>query len=307
MGLNALTQKAGDNSLQIQAPGAVFIQGVTEERVRTIFKEMNAESHTKPAQKIQETTAAISEELCKLDNGNRIKRSILHHAAEIVTEIDKSALCALTVFYILSYFRPNNLISFEGLIQLSNFMKKLLEEGLPENPLWVDHLELLQAVRIIPLWTPRKLSQYYPACVPGYTSIGIKAGSPQHEQAKKILQDAQLPDTCLLENKFLPGYVRIPLPDFYMINNLMYHSVPLTEEQKQACQQVIHLYDTDPSKQEIVNKNFMDVFDFSPVLKKIHTWWDTIPCSFDATPVGLLLANLNARRFEPTIPAYLEE
>lgn len=99
MGLNALTQKAGDNSLQIQAPGAVFIQGVTEERVRTIFKEMNAESHTKPAQKIQETTAAISEELCKLDNGNRIKRSILHHAAEIVTEIDKSALCALTVLY----------------------------------------------------------------------------------------------------------------------------------------------------------------------------------------------------------------
>ena len=248
----------------------------------------------------------IKDGLNNLDSGDRIKHSILHHAAEIVTEIDKSALCALTVFYILSYLRPNKLISFEGVLQLSNLMTKLSEEGLPENPLWVDHLELLQAVRIIPLWTPRKLSQYYPACVPGYTSIGIKTDSPQHEQAKKILQDAQLPDTFLLENKFLPGYVRFPLPDFYMINNLMYHSIPLTEKQKQAFQQVIHLYDTDPSKQEIVNKNFMKVFDFSPALKKIHTWWDTIPCSFDATPVGLLLANLNARRFEPTIPAYLE-
>lgn len=304
MELSNLTQKARDNAIQLQVNGPVFI---SKESLLYLLKNLNAETQKEDSLKTNEIMPLIQNGLNNLDSGDRIKHSIFRHAAEIVTEIDKSALCALTVFYILSYFRPNNLISSEGLLQLSNFMKKLLEDGLPENPLWVDHLELLQAVRIIPLWTPRKLSQYYPACVPGYTSIGIKAGSPQHEQAKKILQDAQLPDTFLLENKFLPGYVRIPLPDFYMINNLMYHSVPLTEKQKQACQQIIHLYDTDPSKQEIVNKNFMDVFDFSPALKKIHTWWDTIPCSFDATPVGLLLANLNARRFEPTIPAYLEE
>lgn len=304
MELSNQTQKAGDNAIQLQVNGPVFI---LKENPSYLLKNLNAETHKEYSLKTNEIMPMIKDGLNNLDSGDRIKHSILHHAAEIVTEIDKSALCALTVFYILSYLRPNKLISFEGVLQLSNLMTKLSEEGLPENPLWVDHLELLQAVRIIPLWTPRKFSQYYPACVPGYTSIGIKADSPQHEQAKKILQDAQLPDTFLIENEFLSDYVRFPLPDFYMINNLMYHSVPLTEKQKQACQQVIHLYDTDPSKQKIVNKNFMKVFDFSPALKKIHTWWDTIPCSFDATPVGLLLANLNARRFEPTIPAYLEE
>lgn len=306
MELSNLTQKAGDKSFQIQAPGAVFIQGVTEERVRTIFKEMNAESRTEPAQKSQETTAAISEELCKLDNGNRIKRSILHHAAEIVHEIDKSALFSLTIFYMLS-LRPTALNSLDGLMRLSQIMEKLSEENLPENPLWLEHLDLLKAVRILPWQRPCKLSQYYPSCVPGYTSVGIKVGSPQHEQAKKILQDVQLPDTLLLMNEFLTDYVRLPIADFSLLNQYEYNGTPLTEKHQQAFQTIIGLYDTDPGQQKTVNEHFMTAFDLFPALKKIHIWCDSIPYSFNITSVGLLLVNLNARRFEPTIPAYLEE
>lgn len=307
MEISKQTQNAGDNSFQIQSTGSIFILNTQEKFFPFLSKEQNEQIHEEHPQKAIDIINTIREELNHLDSRDRINLSIFRHAAETVHEIDKSALCALTIFYILSYLSPNSLTIHDGLTHLSAIMEKLSEEGLPTNSHWIDHLELLKTIRFVSPWAPRKLSQYYPECVPGYTSLGIKIGSPQHEQAKKILQDAQLPDTFLINNEFLSDYVRFPLPDSYMISSLAYHSVPLTEKQKQALQQVIRLYDTDPNKKEIVNKRFMMVFDTFPVLKKIHTWWDTIPYSFDATPVGLLLATLNAQRFESNIPDYFEE
>lgn len=243
-----------------------------------------------------------------IQNGeDRLKRSTISYAVEIVDSIDNSALLALTVFYLLSYLRPARPFSHDGLTSLSQVMEKLPIEKLPAGSDWIDHLELLKAIRIVSLWTPRKLSQYYPECVTGYVSIGIKAGSPQHEQARRILQYAQLPDTFLCPNEFLPGYVRIPVSSLNLIKDLALNSVPLTESQQQALRQIIGLYDTDAGKQQMIIKRFMEEWDSFPVLKQIHTWWDSIPRAFDATPVGVLLANLNSRNFEPKIPAYLQK
>lgn len=243
-----------------------------------------------------------------IQNGeDRLKRSTISYAVEIVDSIDNSALLALTVFYLIAYLRPSGLFSHDGLTLLSQSMNKLPIEKLPAGSDWIDHLELLKAIRIIPLWTPRKLSQYYPECVTGYVSIGIKAGSPQHEQARKILEDAQLSDNFLCPNEFLPGYVRIPISSLSLIKDLALNSVLLTKSHQQALRRIIGLYDTDPVKQQIIIKRFMTKWDSFPVLKQIHTWWDSIPRAFDATPVGILLANLNSRNFEPKIPAYLQE
>ena len=236
---------------------------------------------------------------------DRVKRSTIRYAIEIIDEIDNSALLALTVFYLLSYLRPSAPFSQDGLMRLSQAMTKLPVDQLPTGSDWIEHLDLLKVIRIVPLWKPRKLPQYYSECVTGYTSIGIKAGSPQHEQAQKILRAAQLPDACLSPNEFLPGYVRIPIPSLNQVKNLIYNSVPINECQQQALLQIIGLYDTDITKKQIIIKRFMKIFDSFPVLKQIHTWWDAIPRSFDATPAGVLLANLNARNFEPKIPINL--
>lgn len=243
-----------------------------------------------------------------IQNGeDRLKRSTISYAVEIVDSIDNSALLALTVFYLLSYLRPAGPFSHDGLTSLSQVMEKLPIEKLPAGSDWIDHLELLKAIRIVPLWTPRKLSQYYPECVTGYVSIGIKAGSLQHEQARRILQYAQLPDTFLCPNEFLSEYVRIPISSLSLIKDLTFNSVPLTELQQQTLQRIISLYDTDAGKQQMIIKRFMEEWDSFPVLKQIHTWWDSIPRAFDATPVGVLLANLNSRILEPKIPAYFQE
>lgn len=236
---------------------------------------------------------------------DHVKRSTIRYAIEIIDEIDNSALLALTVFYLLAYLRPPAPFSHDGLKQLSQIMTKLPVDQLPTGSDWIEHLDLLKVIRIVPLWKPRKLSQYYPECVTGYTSIGIKAGSLQHEQAQKILRAAQLSDAWLSPNEFLPGYVRIPIPSLQLTKALYYNSVQLMECQRQAFQQIIGLYDTDIIKKQIIIKRFMKTFDSFPVLKQIHTWWDAIPQSFDATPAGVLLANLNARNFEPKIPINL--
>lgn len=303
MELSNLTQKARDNAIQLQVNGPVFI---SKECLSYLLESQNAETKKEDSLKNNEIMPLIKNGLNNLDSGDRIKHSIFRHAAEIVSEIDKSALFSLTIFYMLS-LRPTALNSLEGLMRLSQVMEKLSEENLSENALWLEHLDLLKVVRILPWQRPCKLSQYYPSNVPGYTSVGINVNSPQYKRAKKILQDVQLPDFFLLRNEFLPGYVRLSIPDFSILKRYVFEGKPLTEKQQQALLSIIDLYDTDPAQQKTVNEHFMTAFDLLPALKKIHIWCDSIPYSFDITAVGLLLANLNARRFEPTIPAYLEE
>lgn len=77
---------------------------------------------------------------------------------------------------------------------------------------------------------------------------------------------------------------------------------PINESEITALEAVWNLYNTDENISKKVISAFMNEWDSYPSLKKLHTWWNALPLTFDITHVGTVLAHTNARRCDKSIP-----
>ena len=241
----------------------------------------------------QEDLCLLSELLsCHVLKGSDRKIDAgISHAIKIIDEIDNDALCALTVVCAFGFYKPNSGSIKKGLAVLDELYKKLLYLELPQGLDWLDHLDMLGAIRMSSLNFKRS-REYLCERFDGYVCVGIAKDSEELSKAYKILDDNHFSHDLFEDNSCLDGYVRLK---YVTISDIK-------SEYKEVVQQVLDLYSKDKTMLERARNNFIGLWDSIESLRMIRNWWDQIPSAFEVSCIGRVLAQTNAKRVFPQSP-----
>ena len=245
--------------------------------------------------------------VCHIQKGEERKnRAAINHAVEIVGEVDNDALCGLTAAHAFVSFSPVTGNTIDGIKVLNDLFSKIIYQALPTGSDWLDHLDILGAVRITPFGSMKKASEYNALELDGYICTGIKEESEEYKKAVEILDYAKINRNILIPNDCLGGYYRLAIINEKTIDELGYNvspnRIPLSNEQKEALKQIWGMYSKESSLKQQAQEKFMEFWDSFEALHKLKNWWDTIPQAFSITQVGRVLAQTNAKRCDPTLP-----
>lgn len=248
-------------------------------------------------------------------NEDMIAITNIKKAMDIIINIDKDILNMITVDYIVKHIRITNGSATRMLKYSEELISKIGEIKYNANKdiLWYDHLEILNVIKYDFVSNKINLLDYlfynrYPGCV----CIGIQKYSQDYFKAIDLLNNVGLGSKMLVEHDLLNGYVRFNVPDYELINTLPYYNTNnicienmlFNDEQKKVMDMIWNMYIKDILLEQIVYRNFKSLFDKFPLLKKFQQWHDSIPYLFMIKPIGNLLVNINARRYEPSINKY---
>lgn len=245
---------------------------------------------------------------------NRNARAGISLAVEIVDKISNEALLGLTLTHAISRFLPLSGDIHQGLDTLNGLFGKIIHGELPKGNDWLDHLDILNAVRLDTLGSVKKIQQYYPERLSGYVDVGIEKDSDNHATAIEILNNNALPRNMLVDHSFNSDFQRICIPyrgslsqislnqPFNHEGKLIVVPVKLTDEQIKAVNSIYDLYSQDGNLKNINVDAFMKEWDNRPSLKALREWWDEIPFGLTITAVGKVLAHSNAQRCNKNLP-----
>lgn len=250
--------------------------------------------------------------ISRVNKGDNVQNRIgINHAIEIIDQVDATSLCAVTVLYAVEnyIYTAGNPIS--GLQELNKLYSSLMQQALPRfgDKLWLDGLDILKVIRISRESSFKKFSDYFPTCVPGYSSAGIAKDSSEYQEAQKILEEANV-SFALVDNIFMPGYARLNVVDEAHLDKILAivdidgkkTSAPLNAEEIEAFHKVWGLYTKDQKVNKAASEAFMKEADSFPAIKKIHEWWDSFPFYFEITRAGSAIAYTNAKLIAPDLP-----
>ena len=228
-------------------------------------------------------------------------------AVEIVDQISDEALQALTIIYVITQYLPVSGEPHEGIEVLGELYASLLYSELPKGNDWLDHLDILNTIRVSSLGTMGKLVELYSEALEGYIVGGFKKESEELNEVINLLNECALPLDALVEHAYNKDYVRLNVPnkmtlDDWVLVDFAGKRISLTSQQKET---LITVYDMSSANKEILDENrqaFMAEWDSSDSLKIIREWWDGIEKSFEITSVGRALAHANAQRCNSAMP-----
>lgn len=252
---------------------------------------------------------------CRITKGSsRKNQAAINRAVEIIDMVDDDALCALTVAYTVEKLRPLSGDCHAGLTVLNNLFEKLIYLELPEGSDWIEHLDVLDAVRRNPYKIKRDTKKHYVGNLKGYSSAGIEIHSEQYQKALQLLDEAGMTHSILQPNRVMEDYVIIPvtareaIKDLTMCSNVIFNgnkkvlSRNLTSNECTALESIWDLYTKDRSANAIAEDYFYKEWDSFPALMKASQWCDSISIAFNITRVGTILAHTNAKRCDNSIP-----
>jgi len=244
---------------------------------------------------------------------NRNTRAGITRAVEIIDQINDAALLGLTVFHSVSIFIPETGDIFQGLDVLNDLFAKLIYDTLPTGNEWIDHLDILDAIRISPIGKLKKFIEYYPSRLENYINPGIDMSSDNYIKAKEILAKVGFPQGTLFPHVLNPGYARLNISKARIEDPVLYNvkiqndqaiqiKYSPAKEQKEALYTIYDLYNNDDKiKHNIINK-LMEEIEKRKYLKLVKDWWDNIVNGFEITSVGRVLAHTNAQRCDKNLP-----
>lgn len=245
---------------------------------------------------------------------NRIARAGISLAVGIVDKVADDALLGLTVAHAVNSFFPVTGNINQGLDVLNDLFGKILYGELPVGQEWLDHLDILSAVRLNSFGSLKKIQQYYPEILSGYTDVGIEKNSDSYTKAIEILNSNQLPLDLLTDHSFNAGFQRLIVSNRRQIESITLHQrvlhegqlvlvpVELTKEQIKAINSVYDLYSQDGTLKQKNIESFMAEWDKRQSLKVLKEWWDNIPTILTITSAGKVLAHSNAQRCDNKLP-----
>lgn len=241
-------------------------------------------------------------------------------AIKIVDEVSCEALLGLTVLYSVTHFVPVSLEIKEGLEALNRYFSKIVYDALPLGEEWMDHLDVLNAIRTSQISKLKHFEEYYAEKLLGYIDVGIDKSSSDYKKALEMVEKAKLPRDILCEHELRQGYVRLKISDVDNLSSIQIQaiipvefeglSLPVTSlkrlsgEQEQTIKEIYSLYASDIKLKEENRIEFFKLWDSFDVLRKIKAWWDNISLGFSITSVGKALAHANARRCDPALPEF---
>lgn len=262
------------------------IDGIVEPKFHFMLREANVSaaqsSRKEDLEMLSELLACHIEKRKDLKIDAGIKRAI-----EIIHEVDSDSLCALTIVVSLLKTIPLSGSISKGIEIRNKLFSKLLYTDLPKGQDWIEHLGVINAIRIKD-GNFYNLSRLIEDRCDGYICAGIKDGSEEHSKAIEILTKGGYDITNLVPNECLSGYLRL--------NCVQFELAP------QCIKPIWELYTKDKSLIKKANDNFMKMWNSYEILNLITRWFEDLPCWFITTSIGLALAQTNAKRCDPTFP-----
>lgn len=222
-------------------------------------------------------------------------RAGIRRAIEVVDQLDTTALRALTVHTAMVWYLPSSGDIGAGLAVMEDLYSDLIgDTPLPTDTSWIDHLDVLDAVRINTVTSFRKYREMLPSRVPGYLTIGLVEGSEELKVAIERLHAQGLPDVPI-PHELKPGYVRFAVAN--EASTLMQQENRFGEDRANAIDEVLRtefkVNEVDP---ELTDVFMARVSSTCPHFAAAIEWWDVITPYFQATSVGRVLARANASR-----------
>ncbi len=238
------------------------------------------------------------------NDDDKVKRLGIKKAIEIVDSVADEALLGLTVFHSVTTFNPNSGDVEFGLKILDDLFGKIMYDELPQGSHWLDHLDILGAIRMNTVSQMKSFADFYSNKLSGYVCTGIEKSSEDYIKAKKLLDEINISSDILIDNILNPGYVRLPIVS---LNNINFISkvihIPLSEGQNVILKEIVSLYSKkDANLIQQVKHNFFMELEQRPYLKLLKEWWDKIPFGITITEVGKVLAHVNAQRCDKSLP-----
>jgi hypothetical protein len=225
----------------------------------------------------------------------RSLKAATDRAIEIIDKVEPAALDGLTTFYVAANFQPLKLNVNEGLDLLDRLWSQFISIGLPPDRDWLEHLDILDAVRVSQVATVKKFKEYFPGLMSGYSCPGLETGSDRHREARERLETKGL-SIPEVEHELRPGYSRLAVSNLMHLEELLKNESGFTEEQKGEVIEVAKEYYKIDKVEEECRDVFMQAVQERPTLEAVREWWDQLPTSINVTAVGRLLALSNATR-----------
>lgn len=298
-------------------PKMLKVEGALQKFSDPSFQFLITEAHKTAASTEREADYDLLSELLlhrvKKDKDRKVCVGI-KKAIEIVDQVDDDALCALTVAYTIERMFPATGSIMQGLNVLENVFSKLCYTNLCKGGEWLDHLEILDAVRLNQIGSLKKLDLFYAEQLDGYVCVGIKKESENYQKALSLLNSSNLPRKLLLDHELLEGYVRLPVINKKQIcslklvnrkivsGELVEQPVEISSGQKNTLERIYDLYDKNEEQKKVVTDNFYLEWTKRETLNLVLKWWNDIPMAFNITAVGAVLAHANAQRCDSSIP-----
>lgn len=191
-------------------PKMLKVEGALQKFSDPSFQFLITEAHKTAASTEREADYDLLSELLlhrvKKDKDRKVRVGI-KKAIEIVDQVDDDALCALTVAYTIERLFPATGSIIRGLNILENVFSKLCYTNLCQGKEWLDHLEILDAVRLDHISSLKDLDLFYAEQLDGYVCVGIKKESEDYQKALSLLSSGNLPRELLCDHELLEGYV----------------------------------------------------------------------------------------------------
>lgn len=242
---------------------------------------------------------------------NKEIKTGIKKAIQIINDISDDALIALTIASPIQSIKPLDGSILAGLDTVNRMFQKLCYAQFPTDFGWMDHLDILDCIRISSINKFKKLEDVYFDALNGYTKIGIKKDSDSYIKATETLKASNLDKDCLIDHELLDGYVRLPLvyeKDLKKLNHIItfngqLYELEINEIQQQAFHDVWSMYETSPQLQKKLKDNFVKELYSRTHIKTVADWWNKIPNAFTVTSVGKVIAFTNANRCGSQMPS----
>lgn len=229
-------------------------------------------------------------------NEDRLVRAGVNRAIEIVDQIDEGALHSLTLY--CSAFTLTSLSGdpHEGISLMNNVVKGILANGRPQSGLeWLEHLDILDAVRLARGQNFVSFDDQWTKAVPGYVSVGVnKDEMEQMDQPHKELINLGL----LVPHVFKPDFWRVNAPSAASLKKTLLKNnfpVDVATQFAESATSAFRLDSIDPD----AKVTYMQVVRDTDALGQLAEWRDSFDVYFTPTLVGKLLARSNAQRLLP--------
>lgn len=288
------------------------IEGALEAFKEPSFQFLLTDAHRTAASTNRPADYALLSELLihRIQRGeNKATFAGISRAVKIVDEISDDALLALSVAFAVTEYYPASGNISTGLDVLEHLFAILLYGELPHGNNWLDHLDILAAVRLSAFGTLKRFEDFFCEKLNGYCVAGIKKDSETCKIAHQLLSEVNLSDDILTENTLNPEYLRLSISTERSIDNLTINvnntagsSVPLSDAQKDSLHKIYALYDRDSETLDSIKCRFLEELVDRPNLQKVREWWNSIPTAFSVTAVGRVLAHANTKRCDNSLP-----
>ena len=244
-----------------------------------------------------------------------VAKAAINKIVDIIDDISEEALSGLTMLFSTMELTPTNGNVLIGLQTMDNHYKRLLDSNkLPIEDRWIDNLELVQAIKILPYSSTASFIDLFSRGLDGYFKDGIRINSDKYNEYQEKLKKVNLPLELLEKNEFLENYYRIPVSNKDGIKKMrliakfpngIQHQQQISEKQIEVLEEIYDNYDNISSNIEIVKNNIYEKMEEYKNIKRIEVWWNENlynKRSIVLTTIGEILAQVNAKRFDNAVP-----